>query len=91
MQMVGQLFGPQMIQQIMPLPVVLANIAHDMGLPADEIYPQTVQQSMMQTVQMLVQQAVAQITEQMKKGNPPPPNGDPAQGAQGPQPGGPMQ
>lgn len=98
MQLVGQLAGPQMLHQIMPVPVVLSNIAKDMGIAASEIYPQTVQQSIMQTVQMLVQQAVAQIQQQMQQQNPPPPNGDPAQGGQAapggpapPGPGGPMQ
>jgi hypothetical protein len=89
MQLVGQIAGPQMLQQLMPLPVVFANIAHDMGLPANEIYPQNVQQAMMQTVKMMVQQQVAQIMQQMQAQQAAQnPNGDPGQAqAQG----GPMQ
>jgi hypothetical protein len=89
MQLVSQIAGPQMLHQLMPVPVVLANIAHDMGLPGSEIYPQNVQQAMMQAVQQMATAMAQQIVaQQQQQQNPPAPNGDASQqGA----PGGPMQ
>jgi hypothetical protein len=84
MQLVQSLAGPQALSQMMPVNSVLASIGKAMGIAADEIYPQSVQQQMMQTVQMLVQQGVQAALKQMQQQQAPP-SGDPAQaGQQGP-------
>lgn len=80
-QIIEQLGGPGAARMVTPLEATLAEIGHELGVPAHRVLDLDEQQAMQANVAALVQAQVAAM--QKAHQIPPPANGDPAQGMRG--------
>ncbi len=73
-QLTGALGGPQAQAMVVKLEAMMADIGHDLGIPAKYINTVDEQKQLQSTVQKLVQLALAAIAEQAKAGGGAPAN-----------------